>query len=321
MWLALRDVPLQEVWNTITQLHLWELLCLAVLNIAIFLLLTSRWWLILRFQGHRLPLLSMAGYRIAAFAITYFTPGPQMGGEPLQIYLTRSRHGVPTSTAVAAVSLDKLLELQSNFAFLVLGVAVLLRDGLFGQHLSYAALLVVVGLLLLPAGLVLFLWRGARPIAGLSRLLASTFPHKNWLHRFQRGAVQAEAQVAGFCRQKPLALLAALLLSLAAWVFMGLEFWLTLSFLGLRPDLFQTITLLTAARVAFVLPVPAGAGTLEASLVLTAGALGFSPAAGVGVSLLIRARDVFFAGLGLSLSTALTRPGSIKSLPTNTADS
>jgi hypothetical protein len=101
---------------------------------------------------------------------------------------------------------------------------------------------------------------------------------------------------------------------------MGLEFWLTLRFLGLRPDLFQTITLLTAARVAFVLPVPAGAGTLEASLVLTAAALGFHPAAGVGASLLIRARDVLFAGLGLSLSTALTRPGGIKSLPNNPAD-
>ena len=134
------------MWNTLTRLHLWQLLCLAVLNIGIFLLLTSRWWLILRFQGHRLPLLSMAGYRIAAFAITYFTPGPQMGGEPLQIYLTRSRHGVPTSTAVAAVTLDKLLELQSNFAFLVLGAAVLLRDGLFEGHLNYAALLVMAGM-------------------------------------------------------------------------------------------------------------------------------------------------------------------------------
>ena len=50
---------------------------------------------------------------------------------------------MPTSTAVAAVTLDKLLELQSNFAFLVLGAAVLLRDGLFEGHLNFAALLVM----------------------------------------------------------------------------------------------------------------------------------------------------------------------------------
>ena len=79
MWLALRDIPLQECVEHHFRLHLWQLLCLAVLNIGIFLLLTSRWWLILRFQGHRLPLLSMAGYRIAAFAITYFTPAPRWG--------------------------------------------------------------------------------------------------------------------------------------------------------------------------------------------------------------------------------------------------
>ena len=76
-----------------------------------------------------------------------------------KFHLTRNRHGVPTSTAVAAVTLDKLLELQSNFAFLVLGAAVLLRDGLFEGHLNSAALLVMVGPLSCPPPL-LALWCG-----------------------------------------------------------------------------------------------------------------------------------------------------------------
>ncbi len=57
--------------------------CLQWLALVVF---SSRWWLALRAQGHRLPYLTVFRYRMAAFAISYFTPGTQFGGEPLQVY-------------------------------------------------------------------------------------------------------------------------------------------------------------------------------------------------------------------------------------------
>ena len=100
---------------------------------------------------------------------------------------------------------------------------------------------------------------------------------------------------------------------------MGLEFWLTLIFLGLRTDLFQTITLLTAARVALVLPVLAGAGTLEAGLVLAASP-GIFPCRRSWCQPAHPGQGQVFFRSGLFLSTAFTRPGSIKPLPNNIAD-
>jgi hypothetical protein len=69
----------------------------------------------------------------------------------------------------------------------------------------------------------------------------------------------------------------------------------------------QAITALTAARLAFLLPIPAGLGTLEAGQVWAMGVMGFNPAAGLSISLLIRARDAALAAFGLWWGGALSR--------------
>ena len=80
---------------------------------------------------------------------------------------------------------------------------------------------------------------------------------------------------------------------------MILEFYSMAVFLGVPLTFFQLIALLTAARLAFLLPLPGGLGTLEASQVWALSLMGFSPAAGIGLSLLIRLRDVLLGLLGL----------------------
>jgi uncharacterized membrane protein YbhN (UPF0104 family) len=67
----------------------------------------------------------------------------------------------------------------------------------------------------------------------------------------------------------------------------------------------ETLAAMTAARLAILLPVPGAAGVLEASQVLALQALGYGPAAGIALGLLIRARDLLIAGSGLWLASAL----------------
>jgi uncharacterized membrane protein YbhN (UPF0104 family) len=84
-----------------------------------------------------------------------------------------------------------------------------------------------------------------------------------------------------------------------------------LSVLDIDVSFTQMIVLLTAARVAILLPLPGGLGTLEASQVFAFTAFGFEPASALSFTLLIRARDILLASLGLwgarkALSTMLT---------------
>ncbi|MGW8250201.1 MAG: flippase-like domain-containing protein, partial [Anaerolineales bacterium] len=160
LWWVVRSIPLEEIWSTLDHLALWQIGALVVLNLIILLLFTSRWWLVLRVLGYRLPLISLVGYRLAGFGISYFTPGPQFGGEPLQIQLTRQKHKVPTAAAVAAVSLDKLLELLTNFSFILIGAVVVLRSQIFSETLPLPLMGMAVAIFMLPAGYMLAIWLG-----------------------------------------------------------------------------------------------------------------------------------------------------------------
>jgi uncharacterized protein (TIRG00374 family) len=302
---GLRRISFGAVWSALSQLRPGAVLALMLLNSVIFLLFSSRWWLILRAQGHRLPYLSLVKYRLAAFAISYFSPGTQFGGEPLQVYMVHHRHAVPGVASLAAVTLDKLFEMAANLTFLLAGLLVVVD--LLASYNRTLLLLAIGGLLTLPLGYLLALWLGRFPVTGVivrlpDRLRGSTLSRKT-----APAVVAAERQMATLIQRHPGLVLWALLLSGLNWLLILAEYWLSLRFLGQPLTLLQTISVLTAARLAFLLPLPGGLGALEASQVLAMQALGLNPALGIGASLLIRARDLSFGALGLALAAVYAR--------------
>ncbi|HSN75871.1 MAG TPA: extracellular solute-binding protein [Anaerolineae bacterium] len=328
---VLRAVPLDEAWAILQQISLPELLGLALLNVLVLLSFSGRWWIILRSQGHRIPYLRLVGYRLAAFGVTYFTPGPQFGGEPVQVYLPEKRDGVPRSTAVAAVTLDKTLELLANFAFLAGGVALMVQRRLLSDDAERVALAAALILFVLPPLFLLAIWAGGRPMTRTAR--AVVWPAQAWkrwrpgpdravagpdrITRLLGGVESSERQVRAFCRQHPAALAAAMAVTLLSWLGMIAEYWLALWALGIPLSPAQVIVALTAARIAFLIALPAGLGALEASQVLVFGAMGINPAAGLSLSLLIRLRDTALAALGVWWGLRLARPAhGLPSLPT-----
>lgn len=291
LWLVVRTVPLREVGRALAGLQGWHLAVLLLLNGLVLLTLNGRWHLLLRGLGYGLPFGSLLGHRLAAFGVSYFTPGPHFGGEPVQVLLVERQHGVPRSAAIAAVSLDKTVELLLNFGFLAFGVALVVQTGLLGEAIGGQTAVWFLLLLLPPVLYLWLIWRGKQPI---TRLLQSV----KW-GRWETAVAASETQMSTLCQQNPGALLGAIAISTLSWALMLAEFYLMVSFLGASLTLGQLIALLTAARVAYLLPLPGGLGTLEASQVWALGLMGFNPAVGLSLSLLIRLRDVSLGLLGL----------------------
>jgi uncharacterized protein (TIRG00374 family) len=309
LWWSFRDIPLAEIFVTLQQISPEAMLGLGVLNGLIFLLLSSRWWLVMRALGSGLPFLSLAAYRLAAFGITYFTPGPQFGGEPMQVHLAQRRHNLSGSVALAGVSLDKLVELLANFSFLVLGLILVIRSQLLNSESSNLLLSFGLGMLALPVAYLSLLWLGHTPFSTLLNRLPISAGRLTLFNRVKQPLSAAEKHVSGFIRQKPQALAAALGLSLLSWLLMVAEYGLALRVLGIQLEPAQVMIALTAARIAFLLPIPAGLGALEAGQVAAMQMLGVEPALGISISLLIRARDLSLGILGLWLGGFLTRLG------------
>jgi uncharacterized protein (TIRG00374 family) len=301
LWLGLRGIPLAEVGKVLARLGAGQVILILMINVGVIGVLTARWWMILRVQGHRISIVKLTGYRLAAFAINYFTPGTHVGGEPLQAYWVSQRHAVPASEAAASVLLDKSLEVLANTTFLVIGLLVLIRLGLLPGLPGAALVAVSLVLLGLPI-LYLFIVRGGRrPISSAMDRLSARWSRLAGAAQFVR---HMEGSVGDFCLRSPRGLALGLAFSGLSWAVLLFEYGLMLRFLGISLDLSGTVAALTAGRLALLTPLPGALGVLEVSQVLALSALGHQAAEGAGLGLAIRARDLVFGGVGLGLAGA-----------------
>ncbi len=303
---VLRQVSWRALWEILRGLTWGQVGLLALLNGLILLGLTARWRAFVSVLPRPLSFMMLFQARLAAFALSYFTPGPQFGGEPIQV-VVQHLAGTPLSAATATVGLDKLVELVTNFAVLGLGVVALWVVGLGSAQARWWASLWVLALLLMPLGYSVLLWRGWYPLARLLGWMR-TWHKAAWWQRGLGMLVQSESLAVDLVRVRPRALVWALGWSMLAWVGMMVEFGLSARFLGAALSPLETLAALAAVRFAFLLPMPGGLGALSASLMIVFTALGYDPNAALALSFYIRARDLMLGLLGMLLAGRLV-PG------------
>ncbi|MEW5829112.1 MAG: lysylphosphatidylglycerol synthase transmembrane domain-containing protein [Chloroflexota bacterium] len=300
LWWALRHAPLADIWTSLRLLEAWQIAALLSLNTGIYLLVTLRWWIIVRAGNRSIAYWPLLGVRVAVFGVSYFTLGPQVGGEPLQVLFLQRKHGLAFTRATASVLMDKLLEFLANFILLALGAAAILEAGILSTNGS-RPILSLTGLAVLmmwPPIHIFLMMRGVHPVSSILRAL----PFVPWQAKPVRFVRAAEWMAGRFCRRHLKALVQAVLVSLLAGIGMVGEYALILSFLHIPLPFWQTVAAWTAGWLAFLAPLPGGLGALEASQVLALGAFGVASASAIGVTLLMRGRDLLIGGLGLLIA-------------------
>jgi hypothetical protein len=300
LYFAVRNAPLSDIWSSLRQLRLWQIGAILVLNALVIASISLRWWAIVRADNPGVPVLPLIGYRLSVFGLSYFTPGPQVGGEPLQVYYLHRNHGVTSARATAAVIMDKLLELLANFILVCMGLAAVVRLGLLDRFGPQAVALLIPLLLLLmwPAVHIVMLHQRTYPVSWFLRMAARFLGTPRWA----RLIMISERMASAFVRRRPAWLLASLAFSLLANAAMAVEYFLFAIFLAVPLTAAQTLAGLTAAMLSFLLPLPGGLGALEASQVLALGWFGQPASVAISIALLMRGRDVVNGGVGLLLA-------------------
>lgn len=296
LYWALENAPLTEIWATVSRLRLWQVVVLLLLNALLYILFTLRWWIIVQAEARRVAFWPLLAVRVAVFGVSYFTLGPQVGGEPLQVLSLQRKYALSYTRATASVLMDKLLEFLVNFLLLAAGLTAVLREGFLPENGRSATVsLVALGLLIAwPPIHIGMMARGLYPLSFFLKYLPRNKPT-----RFLRAA---EWLAGTFCQRHPRALLAALGVSLLAGLGMLLDYTLMLSFLGIPLPFWKIIAGWTVGWLSFLAPLPGGLGALEASQVFALGTFGVSAATAISVTLLMRARDLLIGGLGLFLA-------------------
>jgi glycosyltransferase 2 family protein len=301
LYFALRNVPLHEIWGTIRGLQLWQVGTLFGLSIFIYVLMTLRWWIIVRAENKHISYFPLLLVRIAVFGVSYFTLGPHVGGEPLQVFYLQRKYKLTFTHATASVMMDKLLELLANLFLLAGGLTAILQAGILSTN-GGGSWLGLGGLLLLclwPPIHLIFLHRRKYPISALLRAI----PLIKKDSRPVRFIAASERLAGTFCRRHMWSLIAATGISVLAGVGMVSEFALIIKFLDIQLSSSQTIAAWTAGWLSLLAPLPGGLGALEASQVFALGIFGVPAALAIGVTLVMRARDLLIGGLGLLLAT------------------
>lgn len=302
LWVTLRRLDFSRILESLALLSLPEVGLLLLVNVGVVASLSARWWIISRSMGARLPYFELSLYRLAGFGVSYFTPGSQFGGEPLLVELLRRRQFSGTKAA-ASVALDKAMEVTVNFAFLLFGLGVVLRMEILPRQVVLPLLGLFLILVSMPVVLLFLAARGAKPLRWLAQRIPPIL--RSWLrlHRWREWLRDTEFQMMEFLRGQPRYFWGALGASAASWALLTVEYWLMARYLGLGLDLRETVAVMTAARIAILMPLPGGLGTLEASQAWSVAALGLAAESGLALALVIRGRDILFGGTGLAVGS------------------
>jgi glycosyltransferase 2 family protein len=220
-------------------------------------------------------------------AVNGLLPVARIGGELASARLLM-RHGLASSRAVASLVVDMTVSLASQFAFTVLGLALLAAQSGGGGIVRQLALGLLAAVPL--AGALVLVQR-----VGFFGLLARLF-RRLFGDRFDAlvgGAAPLDRAVRRLYRRQR-SVLAAFVLQLAGWIAGAGEIWLALRFLGARPGLGEALIIESVIQAlssgAFI--VPGALGVQEGGFLALGNLLGLSPELALALALMRRARDM-----------------------------
>ena len=300
LWWVLRKAPLTEIWAAISQLQAWQIIAILTLNAFFYILATLRWWIIIQSEHKHVPYFPLLGVRVSVFGVSYFTLGPQVGGEPLQVLALQRQYGLTYTRATASVLMDKLLEFMVDFLLLAVGLTAILQAGvLIESGVQFTgSLIVLIFLIVWPPIHLILLYNHRHPLTSLVRAIPFV-PKNSKPVRFLRAA---EWMAGTFCQRHPRRLVIALGFSLMAGAGMLVDYALMASFLSIHLPFWKMIAGWMMGWISLLMPLPGGLGAFEASQVFTLGKFGFTAATALSLALLTRGRDIFIGGLGLILA-------------------
>lgn len=289
---------IQEFIRITQDIPLHLVVAYLAVSIAIMLLLVARWKIICAQHHIQVPYLNLLAYRYVGFAVSFITPGPRVGGEPVRAGLM-TRNNVSMPQAMSTVVADKTNELLSfgvMFIIALAGAAAILPLSTSLRVLFGA---IALGLFALVTFGLTNILQGKDPILKLYKLLGL---HKiKWLKKYKKQLQEFEDNIHGFYGDNPKHFWQAFTVSCLAWTLSLAEFWIILLMLGLQPTVLIVFLIYTVVGIIYLLPIPFALGSLEAGQASLFAGLGLPAAAGAVLAMITRSRDLLWTFIGLCL--------------------
>lgn len=295
---VLYQLPLANIKLSIAALSWQDWFAWILLNSLIIYLGSLRWWLLLNLLQVHVHLRSLICIRQAGQAISFISPGPQVGGEPLQLFWL-NKCGVSWQKAFLSLGLDRFFELFINLSVLLLSVLVILISPNGSLFIGHKIVFVFIVPLITVIAVSLFLVRQPKWFLNFFKRWRMPWAEHPRLLSVKNHWQSLRFDLHHLFKTKKLKLSLAVILSIASWVGLIGELALLLRFVDVSLGYTEFALLLVAIRLALLLPIPGGLGTLEASVIWSFQQLSLPISAALCLIALMRLRDaaILIAGL------------------------
>jgi len=266
-----------SIWEGIQETDPRPLLAAVALNVPIVLLRALRAKVALRFLGHRISLWSMIPVQLVGQTSSTVTPAAS--GDYVRAYIWRRAEDIPVRDGAAVVTFERLYSL---FLLVVVGLLLvtLSGHGWLGWSAAAAGLAVAT---FAPAAIEL----ATPPV--LERWALRRITAGRWLGRFAEGALEMADNLRRLLRS-PLILVQTSAITIAVFIFSGVQVMLLLAGLGDAIDVVQAVAVYATSQVAGILStLPFGLGAADAILVAVLSTYGVSVADSATTAVLFRA--------------------------------
>jgi glycosyltransferase 2 family protein len=275
LWLALRNVDVQQVWNALRSIDRWWI---AAALFAYALALTSRivrWWTILRAVSH-IRIGQVAAALLAGYAANAILPARL--GELFRANFCGRRYGMSRAMVLGTIMIERLVD----------GIIVIcaLMLGLLAAGINTADLPVLYSVLATATALF-----GA---FGFALLVLGTDLFRRLFAKYPRIALRFDAIASSLRQLRSWRIVVVLSLSVVVWVFDGAALWAVLRACGLAPSFFAVCLVIGLVSLSTLLPSPPGyMGTMQFAFALSASLMGYAASQGVAAA---TANQVFLLG-------------------------
>ncbi|MFA5030940.1 MAG: lysylphosphatidylglycerol synthase transmembrane domain-containing protein [Patescibacteria group bacterium] len=275
----------------------WTIGIIAVLGYVQTIVATYRWKIILRAQGDDVSLKKLIAPKFTGLTVSYLTPGPNVGGEPVQAFFLKRNTGIGYSKGFASILVDKILDFTYPLPFLIAALVY----AFITYDISWQAIgIFVFTLLLLIFLLGMFYIQTYRGIGFFSSLIRFFRLHRfGKMQRLIDKMLYFEELIIKFFNHQKDLFMKGLFLSLIGGMIVLLQFVIVLLSLGIEANVLAVLLMMVFMILSSFMPIPAGLGTYEAGQVIVFSALGYPASIGVAFMLIIRSAEVFKLGLGI----------------------
>lgn len=295
IYFVYKQFPISTVMDAFSTNYIPVLIFILV-SIVIMVLHTWRWDIILRTENYKVPFHKLFLYKIVGFGISFITPFAKVGGEPLRAMLL-TKHECPFDKGMSSVVIDKIIDLAATGLLFAVGVFIAISIIPLPHSIKIALIIISIVFLAMITHVYYQLLTNKQMMMRLFKLFRL---HKiKKLKHLEESLIDFDKRIIHFHKKEQKAFYQTVLISTLAWLLMFLEYASVLWMFGYHLSLVQIFTIITIMGAAYIFPIPLALGVLDFGQAQTFTLLGLKAAAGIGLSIIIRARDLLWTAIAI----------------------